>query len=208
MLYNDANGLTDNLINGTATGVVAVRQCSIPVGHVGRIAYKTQCAAGGAYTFPAVDVNSSLSLQLSLEDLAIGDPKPTYPDLPGTWVPTGDSYGLNNLAGIGIRPTPPSCSITVNSALVNITAVNFGIERVPDTDDKSVSYPVNTPGLRYTSAVQWHGSEMGILAQEKHTRSPVFRYCCMYYNSVPVTAKPGDHIVQSCIVDDRPDDGQ
>ncbi|MBK7307455.1 MAG: hypothetical protein IPI88_10735 [Chitinophagaceae bacterium] len=34
----------------------------------------------------------------------------------------------------------PGCMVSVTS-LTNITNVNFGIERLPDSDDKIISYP-------------------------------------------------------------------
>ena len=190
MMYDDANGLTDNLINGTATGSVSGAGMFAYLSDTsGRVAYKASLAPGGGYTFPAVDVNSSLSLQLSLQDLPVGALAPSYPDLVGAWVPTGDSYGLNNMAGTGIRPTTPSCNIPVNTALVNITNVNFGIERAPDTDDKSVSYPTNSPGLKYVcGGASGNDPEEGVMGSGKTykiTSLPLF--AVLYYNNVPVT---------------------
>ncbi len=188
-LFNDANGLTDNLINGTATGSVSGTSMYAYMSDTsGRIAYKVQLAPGGGYTFPSVDVNSSLSLQLSLDDLPVGAMSPTYPDLFGSWLPTGDSYGLNNMAGVGIRSNQPSCGITVNTALANVTGVNFGIERAPDTDDKFVNYPLNTPGLRYAcpapSGTDAEDGLMGSGKTYKITSLPLF--AVLYYNNVPV----------------------
>ena len=189
-LFNDANGLTDNLINGIATGTMSGFATYAYLSDTsGKIAYKVQLAAGGGYTFPAVDVNSSLTLQLSLDNLPVGGPAPTYPDLLGSWVATGDSYGLNNLAGTGIRPAQPSCSTPVNTALVSITGVNFGVERMPDTDDKTVSYPVNSPGLKYqcggASGTDPEDGVLGAGKTYKITSLPVF--AVLYYNGTAVT---------------------
>ena len=38
---------------------------------------------------------------------------------------------------------------SVNTGTVNISGVNFGIERLPDSDDKNKNYTVNVPGMQY-----------------------------------------------------------
>ena len=113
------------------------------------------------------------------------------------------------MAGVGIRPTPPSCSIPVNTAIVTITGVNFGIERRPDTDDKSVNYPINTPGMRYTcGGASGTDPEDGLLGPGKTykiTSLPMF--AVLYYNSAPVVLNQVITSFNPALLMIDPDDG-
>jgi hypothetical protein len=57
----------------------------------------------------------------------------------------GDSYGLSNGAGIGNEPGTPNTSIDVKTALTSVTNVNFGIQRLPNSDSYLTS--INHPGV-------------------------------------------------------------
>jgi len=148
-LYNDANGLTDNLINGTGTGTVSGSPMyAYIVDTSGLVAYKTTLVAGtGAFSFPAVDVLSNYVLKLSTTSVNVGSPPPADISLPAGWVATGDSYGLNNGAGTGIKAGNPNGSVALTTAAVNVTNVNFGVERLPDSDPKLANYGLNRPGI-------------------------------------------------------------
>lgn len=149
-LYNDANGLTDNIINGTGMGVVTGNVVyAYLIDGAGKVAYRTTLMPGGAFSFPSVDIQTNFTLRLSTVSLNVGDDAISDAALPTDWLPTGDCYGINNNAGLGNSVASPCVSIKVNTGTVNITGVNFGIERLPDSDDKSQNYTKNTPGLQY-----------------------------------------------------------
>ena len=149
-LYNDANGLTDGIVNGTGMGVVTgMTVYAYLVDATGKVAYRTTLLAGGAFSFPSVDIQTNFTLRLSTTSLNVGDNAPPDAALPTGWLPTGDCYGVNNNAGAGNSAAAPAVGIAVNTGTVNITGVNFGIERLPDSDDKSANYTKNTPGLQY-----------------------------------------------------------
>jgi len=149
-LYNDANGLTDGIVNGTSMGTVTGNVVyAYLIDGAGKVAYRTTLLAGGAFSFPSVDIQTNFMLRLSTTSLNIGDNAPPDAALPTGWLPTGDCFGINNNAGIGNCPLAPTVGIAVNTGTVNITGVNFGIERLPDSDDKSQNYTKNTPGLQY-----------------------------------------------------------
>jgi len=149
-LFNDANGLADNIVNGTGMGVVTgMAVYAYLVDASGKVAYRTTLLAGGAFSFPSVDIQTNYTLRLSTTSLNVGDSAPPDAALPAGWLPTGDSYGINNNAGIGNSAVSPYLGIPVNTGTTNVTGINFGIERLPDSDDKFQNYAKNTPGLQY-----------------------------------------------------------
>jgi len=194
-LYHDANGLTDNLINGTAVGTISSATVyAYLVDSTGKVVRRTTLnTAAGTYTFPAADVFTNYTLSLSTVSVNLGDTPPPGTGLnivAGNWANTGDSYGINNMAGTGIRSGAASGSISVRTAAVNITAVNFGIERLPDSDDKFITYTMNTPGVKYdiTGGLTGSDPEDGILGTGKTykiTRLPLG--AILYYNNMAVT---------------------
>ena len=149
-LYNDANGLTDNLVNGSLMGVVnSATVYAYLVDSTGKVAYRATLAAGGSYNFPAVDILTNFTLKLSTMSVNVGEIAPPDAALPSGWIPTGDCFGTNNNAGTGNSTLTPSVSIAVITGTVNITGINFGIERLPDSDNKNVNYTLNIPGQQY-----------------------------------------------------------
>ena len=149
-LFNDANGLTDNIVNGTGIGKVnGMTVYAYLVDTTGKVSYRTTLTVGGTFSFPAVDILTNFTLRLSTTSLNVGDGAPADVALPPGWLPTGDCYGINNSAGIGNSAVAPIVGIAVKTGTVNISGLNFGIERLPDSDDKSASYSANNPGMQY-----------------------------------------------------------
>ncbi|MFN8243855.1 MAG: Ig-like domain-containing protein [Ferruginibacter sp.] len=189
-LFNDGNGLTDNLINGTATGVVngsMVYAYLVDAG--GNVAYRAPLTAGGTFNFPAVDIQTNYNLVLSTVSVNVGDIPPGDVSLPANWVTTGDSYGVNNLAGSGIKIGAATASVPVNTGTSNITGLNFGIERLPDSDDKSKNYALNTPGVQYAvPGLTGSDPEDGILGNGNTYRiTTVPNNAVLFYNGSLVT---------------------
>ena len=169
-LFNDANGLVDNIINGTAMGTASGASVyAYMVDTSGKVIYKTTLnATNGTYSFPAVDILSTYNLQLSTVNVNTGVVPPATAVLPGAWNNTGDCYGINNMSGTGNKPGTATASIQITTSMTNITAVNFGIERLPDSDDKTVTYGINTPGLQYSiPALSGSDAEDGVLGSGK-----------------------------------------
>jgi hypothetical protein len=142
-LFNDVNGLVDNLVNGSPMGTVsgsAVYAYLVDI--TGKVVYRTTVNAGtGTYSFPAVDVLTDYTGMLSCTSVNIGDPPPSVAAFSSIWFNTGDSYGTNNLAGTGNKPGTSDASIAVKTGTLNITNVNFGIERLPNSDNYSTTIP-------------------------------------------------------------------
>ena len=194
-LFHDANGLTDGIINGTAIGnITGSTVYAYLVDSTGKVVRRTTLnTSTGVYSFPDADVFTNYTLRLSIISVNLGDPPPADAGtsfVAGNWVPTGDAYGTGNAAGTGNKPGVPSCIIAVSTALLNVTNVNFGIERLPDSDDKTITYTINTPGVKYDIATGLTGSdpEDGVLGAGKTykiTELPVG--AVLYYNNIAVT---------------------
>ncbi len=190
-MFNDANGLMDGIVNGTGMGVVnSMVLYAYLIDTSGKVVYRTTVAVGGAFSFPAVDILTNFTLRLSTTSLNIGDNAPSDVALPADWIATGDCFGINNNAGTGNSVLAPCAKIAVNTGTVNITGVNFGIERLPDSDDKSRNYTVNVPGMQY-AVPGFSGSdpEDGVLGSGKTYKiTTVPNNAVLFYNGALVTA--------------------
>ena len=189
-MFNDANGLTDGMVNGTGTGYPGgTGMYAYLVDALGKVAFKTAIANDGTYTFPQADVQTIYSVVLSSSDVALYSPAPSNAALSSGWVSTGDAYGVNNLAGTGVKSGTPSCSITVTTGLTNVTGVNFGCERLPDSDPKSISYTINVPGQQYNvPGLTGLDPEDGILgAGQTYKMTSLPTNGVLYYNGIAVT---------------------
>ncbi|MEP7164571.1 MAG: Ig-like domain-containing protein [Ferruginibacter sp.] len=190
-LFNDANGLVDNLVNGTVTGTVSGSSVyAYLVDTSGKVLYKTTInSSNGTYSFPTVDILSSFKVVASTSSVGTGAIPPASVGLVSNWTTTGDCYGVNNMGGSGNKAGAATSSITVMTGATNVTGVNFGVERLPDSDDKSVSYTTNTPGLQYAiPALTGSDPEDGLLGTGrayKITSLPT--NATLYYSGAVVT---------------------
>ena len=138
-LYNDANGLADGLVNGTAFGNPSgTTVYAYLVDSTGKVAFKTTVnAATGVYAFPLADVTTNYTLRLSTADSALYTLAPTAVYLPTRWVSAGEVFGTNNLAGTGVESGAPNSAIAVSTNLANVTGVNMGIQQVNAGPDRA-----------------------------------------------------------------------
>lgn len=144
-LYNDINGLADGIVNGAATGTPGgATVYAYLVNSSGKIALKTTVnSVTGAYSFPLAGVNTTYTLVLSTADSALLSGAPPSVGLALDWASVGDAYGTNNDDGTGNEPGTPNTSISVKTLLTSVPNVNFGIERLPTSDDHyaSITHP-------------------------------------------------------------------
>lgn len=195
-LYNDPNGTVDNLLNGTPVGIISGNTVYAYLkDSTGYVANRTILnPINGTYTFPKADVNTNYTLSLSTVSVNLGDLPPAIAGMigvPGGWVNTADSYGTNNLAGSGIKVGIATCSIIVNTGVTALTGVNFGIERLPDSDDRLVNHSINTPGLKYdiTGGLTGLDAEDGILgALKTYKITELPGNAVLYYNNIVVNS--------------------
>jgi hypothetical protein len=135
-LHCDKNGLIDGQVNGAPIGSPSgATVYAYLVDVSGKVALKTTVnSSNGNYSFPLAESNSTYKLTLSTTNVALGATAPTSAALPSLWAAVGDSYGTNNAAGAGNKPGAPNASVSVVTGTVNVTNVNFGIQRLPDSD--------------------------------------------------------------------------
>jgi Bacterial Ig domain len=194
-LYHDANGLVDSLVNGTAMGnITGSAVYAYLVDSTGKVVRRTTLnSSTGFFSFPDADVYTNYSLRLSTISVNLGDPPPADAGtsyVAGNWTPTGELYGTGNAVGTGIKPGVANCIVPVSTGVANVTNVNVGIERLPDSDDKNINYTINTPGLKYDISTGLTGSdpEDGVYGSGKTykiTQLPAGAK--LYYNNIVVT---------------------
>jgi len=191
-LYNDANGLTDNLVNGTAIGAVSgTAVYAYLVDTSGKVVNRaTINQTNGTYSFTGADVVSNYTVMLSASNVGIGNVCPAAStSLNTNWINTGDAYGVNNMSGNGVKNGTANCHISVTTSTSNITGVNFGIERLPNSDNKSVNYASNVPGMQYAiPALSGTDPEDGTLGTGKTYKiTSVPNNAVLFYNGLLVS---------------------
>ena len=146
-LRNDKNGLTDGVVNGAGVGSPAgATVYAYLTDATGLVAFKTTVnSTTGAYSFPLAEVYTDYTVVLSTTSVSLGSAPPASAGLSILWVPVGDAYGTNNSAGSGNKSGTPVVSIAVKTAAVVVTNVDFGIQRLPNSDNYNVS--VTHPSL-------------------------------------------------------------
>ena len=144
-LYFDSNGIVDGLVNGTASGSPGgATVYAYLVNSSGKIALKTTVNSGnGSYSFPLAGVNTNYTVILSTADSAVLSMAPGAHGFPSGWYSVGDAFGTNNDSGTGIESGTPNTTIAVKTLLTSVTNVNFGIERLPTSDNHytSITHP-------------------------------------------------------------------
>jgi hypothetical protein len=164
-LYNDRNGLTDGLVNGTAIGSPGgAAVYAYLTDATGLIVFKaTVNAVNGAYSFPLAEIQTNYNLSLSTTNVSVGaTPPSSFAGSSSTWVSVGDSYGTNNGAGSGIEAGTPNSTIAISTGMSNVTNVNFGIERLPNTDNHTRS--INQPNVNQLITLNGVGMNPPILS--------------------------------------------
>ena len=180
-VYDDANGLTDSLVNGTGTSAGSTLYANLVDGS-GNVVAATVVAGNGTYSFSGVN-GGSYTVVLSTTQGTPGDAAPAA-SLPANWVNTGEG---TNPAGDGtVNGVTP---ITVTTA--SVTGVNFGIDQRPDSNPASASY-VNPGGTATVQVPALTGSdpEEGVLGGG-NTNAVVISTlpgnATLYYNGTAVT---------------------
>ncbi|MBZ4188077.1 hypothetical protein [Niabella beijingensis] len=184
-VLNDANGLTDNTVNGTGTNAGGLNAVLIdPVTNV--VIATVPVNPDGTYSFSNI-ASGNYSIQITTASATVNAPPPAV-ELPDGWVATGEHLG----SGAGSDGTPDGIltGVTLNS---NLSDANFGIERTPVSDDKEQTIPLpennSIPQGAITAAVSGSDAEDGTLGNSNTiviTSLPANG--TLYYNGNPVTA--------------------
>ncbi len=138
-VYNDINGLTNNLVDGDALSETDGSQLVVNlVDDQNKVVRTTTVAADGSYRFDGAPLGD-LQIQLGLTAGTIGQTPPAVALLP-EWAYVSDVAGTsatpaNNLGVI---------SITVESS--NISGLDFGIQKRPTASEENLSVQQNPGG--------------------------------------------------------------
>ena len=185
MVLNDANGLTDNTVNGRGTNAGGLYVSLI--NESGIVSGLAPVASSGEYQLLDV-APGNYSLLLSTVAGAISGLPPLV-NLPANWVSTGEH--INILPGDDGAVNGKLVNIRVNTAAVR--NLNFGIEQLPVARDTTEAR-VNPGGNIRISVPVMTGSdaEDGIYDGVSGINTVVIQTlpvnAVLYYNAVAVTA--------------------
>ena len=135
-VFNDVNGLTNNLVDGTGTNGGGVN--AILIDGSGNVTGSVAVAAGGAYSILNVSAGT-YSVRLSTTAGIIGAAAPAA-SLPAGWVNTGEGITTAGDGNVNGQTN------TFNLTTANISNVNFGIEQPATAGNLSAASQVNPGG--------------------------------------------------------------
>jgi hypothetical protein len=189
-VFNDANGLIGNTVDGTAiNGTTLVTYANLVSG--GNVVQSVQVSATGTYTFPNVSANTTYTVILTTTAQTVGNALSTAV-IPAGYTSTGQNIG----AGAGNDGTPANGQITVAVTTNSVTNVNFGIEQAPTANNVNATQQLNPGGTTTVTVPTLTGSDPedgtydGIsLTNDIIIQSlPTAAQGILYYNNVAVTA--------------------
>jgi hypothetical protein len=135
-VFNDVNGMTDNLVNGNGTNAGGLN--AVLINNVGNVTAVTSVASNGTYTFGEAP-NGDYTVLITTANPAVGSLAPSTSVLPTNWVNTGEgtvAAGDGTVNGI-------TSVIKGNSSVTN---VNFGIEERPTALSSTTAQYSNPTG--------------------------------------------------------------
>lgn len=184
-VYNDGNALTDNTVNTVGSGTLpGTTLYANLLNTAGTSVVATTTVSSGAYNFSSVNTNQTYIVQLSTNQGIVGSAPPSTA-LPANWINTGENLG----AGTGSDGTVNGL-LSVTVVTTNITNANFGIEKRPDSDDKTAASQVNPGGTVAVAVPALTGSdnEDGTMGAGKTVViKSLPANATLYYNSLAVT---------------------
>ncbi|KAF0129837.1 MAG: hypothetical protein FD155_2081 [Bacteroidetes bacterium] len=168
-VFNDINGLTDNLVNGIPIDEAAGTPLFVNlVNSSGNIVQSTAVNPDGTYTFEGVPLGT-LKVELSTIKGTVGNPAPAR-TLPSNWVHAGE------LAGDGASAASNDGQATITIGANNIENINFGIQQRPLAGTSTLAEQTNPGGTIFVSvpSTSFSGSDFdgGIVASIKIVSFP------------------------------------
>ncbi len=133
-VFNDGNGLTDSIVNGSGTNVGGLNAVLVDAA-TGNVLAVVPVAIDGTYIFEGL-ASGNYNVLITTSTATIGATAPSVVLAPN-WVSTGDNVG-----------TGPGNDGFVNSIITNIVLdstsiidVNFGIEELPNSNNVMQTIP-------------------------------------------------------------------
>ena len=189
-VFDDANGLTDNTVNGIGTNAGGLNAILVNT-RTGKVSAATAIAANGTYTFSGIDTGN-YNIEITTNAATIGLTPPAI-TLPTGWVSTGENLGTSAGSDGTINSILPLGTISAN-----VSNADFGIEQLPVSDNKT--YNIIAPVINSAITLDGTGSgtapgplsgsdpEDGILGTGQTvviTTVPV--NSLLYYNGIVIT---------------------
>ena len=190
-VFNDANGLNDNTVNGPGTNAGGLNVI-VYNNTTGKIQAITALPSSGVYSFSGLPGGDDYSVVITTNTATAGNtaPIPTVA-LPASWTTTGEHVGTT--AG---SDGNPDGILTLGVLSANVAQVNFGIERLPTADNKTGTNQANPGGMNRAPTPTLTGSdpEDGIYTGVSLTNTIIINSLpsaatgTLYYNGALVTA--------------------
>ncbi len=192
-LFNDANGLLGtpaNTVDGPGIPQPdGVQMYANLLDASGNVVMSTPIAADGSYSFANVPVGDYTMI-------VTDSPTKATPALPANWVNTGENIGAT-AGSDGTNDGRLAVSVTPTST--DITDINFGIDKRPESDDKTHALPTapnnstlfpltSASGLSPLSGSDQEDGTMGSGKSLKITDLSGMNGNELYYDGVLVTA--------------------
>ncbi|MCX6873530.1 MAG: carboxypeptidase regulatory-like domain-containing protein [Verrucomicrobia bacterium] len=179
-VYDDANGLTDNIVNGTGTYAGGTLYANLV--DSSNVVQAVAVASSGTYTFGTVAPNTSYTVVLSTTQGTVGNAAPAAA-LPSGWVDTGEHVG----AAAGSDGTPDG-SLAVAVTTSSVSNANFGIERLPSANSVSAAAQVNPGGTITVAVATLSGSDPEDGSVTTFIIKTLPSHGTLYYNGTAVSA--------------------
>jgi CshA-type fibril repeat protein len=186
VVVNDANGLTDNTLNGPGTNAGGLNAVLVDAVS-GNVVAVTAVQPDGTYGFTSVAAGN-YSLLITTASATPGNPAPAAV-LPAGWVSTGENLGT----GAGSDGTVNGI-LPLGTVNANISNAYFAIEQPPVADDVTLAGQVNPGGTSTITvpALTGNDPEQGVFAGIGNGDTILINTVpangTLYYNGVAVTA--------------------
>ena len=125
-VFNDADGLTDNTVNGTGTNVNGTINAILYNNTTNQVAAITPVNTDGTFSFGGAPGNT-YTTYITTQTAMVGQTAPPIVALPGSWTSTGEHLG----SGAGSDGTPDGM-LAIGVLNADVTPANFGIRLLPD----------------------------------------------------------------------------
>jgi len=153
-VFDDANGLTDNTVNGIGTNAGGLNAVLVNE-ETGKVAATVSVAGDGIYSFSGIDT-ANYNIEITTNTATIGSTPPAI-KLPTGWVSTGENLGTNAGSDGTVNNILPLGTISAN-----ISNADFGIEQLPVSDNKT--YNIIAPVLNSAITLDGTSSSPGPLS--------------------------------------------
>ncbi|HTN17724.1 MAG TPA: Ig-like domain-containing protein [Chitinophagaceae bacterium] len=146
-LLNDNNGMTDNLVNGTAMSTIRTTPMYVDLLDEGGYVIETKAIVGDTFTFVGYPFGNYYVKVTTQADTLFKLAPATV--LPANWVFTGEQIGITASVGVDTGTADGKILVSLNG---NKTNVNFGAQQLPAPVSATLNTRVN-PGGTNTSPI-------------------------------------------------------